>query len=117
MNLPTIVLVLLASTLVLTGCEKSKKTSVATVYRAELPPPLSPVQQRLKELTSSIKIGMADEEVVRVVGEPKSSRTTPGSKTSLVWLYDLGDGTRFAVRFDKNNRVTVAELDGSSRAQ
>ena len=117
MNLPTILLVLVTGALVLTGCEKPKKTSVAAVHRAELPPPLEPAQQRLKELTSAIQLGMVDEEVVRVAGEPKSARTTPGSKTSLVWLYDLGDGTRFAVRFDKSNRVTVAELDGNSRAQ
>ena len=110
-------LIMLASVLGLTGCEKPKKTTVATVHRDELPPPLSPVQQRLKELTNAIKPGMAEEDVLRIAGEPKSARTTTGSKAPLVWLYDLGDGTRFSVRFDKSNRVTVAELDGNSRAQ
>jgi|GEM_PF-2184679 len=111
------VLIVLASSLVLTGCEKPKRTAVTAVHRAELPPPLSPAQQRLKELTNAIKPGMADEDVLRIAGEPKSARTTTGSKAPLVWLYDLGDGTRFSVRFDKSNRVTVAELDGNSRAQ
>ena len=111
------VLIVLASSLVLTGCEKPKRTAVTAVHRAELPPPLSPAQQRLKELTNAIKPGMADEDVLRIAGEPKSARTTTGSKAPLVWLYDLGDGTRFSVRFDKGNRVTVAELDGNSRAQ
>jgi len=111
------VLIVLASALVLTGCEKPKKTTGAAVHRDELPPPLSPAQQRLKELTNVIKPGMADEDVLRIAGEPKSARTTTGSKAPLVWLYDLGDGTRFSVRFDKSNRVTIAELDGNSRAQ
>ena len=111
------VLIVLASSLVLTGCEKPKRTAVTAVHRAELPPPLSPAQQRLKELTNAIKPGKADEEVLRIAGEPKFAQITPGGKKSLVWLYDLGDGTRFSVRFDKSNRVTVAELDGNSRAQ
>ena len=112
-----LLLIVLTGTLGLTGCEETKKTAVVAGHRAELPPPLSPVQQRLKELTDSVKPGMADEDVLRIAGEPKSARTTPGSKTPLVWVYDLGDGIRFAVRFDKGNRVTVAELDGNMRAQ
>ena len=111
-----LVMMILTGTLLLSGCEKPKKTTVA-VTRSELPPPLTPAQLRLKELTSAVKPGMLEDEVVRVAGEPKTVRTTPGGKTPLVWQYDLGDGTRFDVRFDKNHHVAVAELESSSRAQ
>ena len=115
MKLP-LVISLLTGVLFLAGCEKPKKAAVA-VHRAELPPPLSPAQVRLNQLTSALKPGLTEDEVVRAAGEPQSARSTPGSKVSVVWQYDLGDGNRFLVRFDKNKQVTVVGLESALRAQ
>ena len=107
---------LLVGTLLVVGCEKPKPTA-ATVHRTDLPPPLSPVQQRLKLLTDSIKPGITDDDVVRVAGEPKMAHAMPGSQTPVTWQYELGDGTWFVVRFDKHNRVSSAEPASAGRAQ
>ena len=115
MKVPILIL-FLTGALLLAGCEKPKKTTVA-VTRSELPPPPTPAQLRLKELTRAVQPGLTDDEVVRVAGEPQSARTTGGNQTSVAWQYELGDGNRFIVRFDKSNRVTIAGLESALRAQ
>lgn len=111
-----ILMMILASTLLVMGCEKPKKTAVA-VHRDELPPPLTSAQQRLNQLTNIVKLGLTEEEVIQVAGEPKSVQTTPGGKLAALWQYDLGDGRWFVVRFDKSNRVVSADSNNTGRAQ
>ena len=109
-------MMILASALLVVGCEKPKKTTVA-VHQDELPPPLTPAQQRLNQLTSVVKPGLTEEEVVHVAGEPKTVQTTPGGKTAALWQYDVGDGRWFVVRFDKSNHVASADSNNTGRAQ
>ena len=111
-----ILMMILAGTLLVVGCEKPKKTAVA-VHRDELPPPLTSAQQRLNQLIGVVKPGLTEEEVIHVAGEPKTVQTTPRGKTAALWQYDLGDGKLFVVRFDKSNRVASADLNNTGRAQ
>ncbi|MCG3148145.1 MAG: hypothetical protein PCFJNLEI_01587 [Verrucomicrobiae bacterium] len=100
---------MLISLLLLCGCREPVAPLPPV---APAPASVSAAQTRLDELTAAIKVGMTEDEVVRAVGEASRTKSRiSGAITTVAWEYDLGDGRRYRIWFDRENRVTSARLD------
>ena len=74
-------------------------------------PAREPWQIKRDHLKEIVKIGMTEDQVTKAAGDPDRTVSHGGPSTSATWQYRLGEDNWFDVRFDKSNRVAVAESD------
>jgi len=108
---------ILATALLLVGCKKpDAEPSPAPLVAT--PAPVSAWKKQLDEMSAAIKVGMTEEEVVKVVGEPNRTKTlVDGGNAMVRWEYDLGASDHFIIRFDKSSRVASARLANAVQVQ
>ena len=110
----------LATCLILCGCGKQqsaptngKESPQQTSEKEKTPPPINALVQSWESerdrLDGLVKVGMTEDEVTKLIGEPKRSRSIVGVTTLVTWEYNLSQNRQYRVRFDGRGKVIGTE--------
>jgi hypothetical protein len=89
------------------GCGQSE-TKPAVPAPVQSAAPREPWEIQRDKLMADVKVGMTEQDVTRVAGDP--ARAYGEADRPTTWEYDLPDKRHLSVVFDKSNQVARVEM-------
>ncbi len=85
-----------------TGCKQAATKAPTATTTLEL----KGWEKRAAEMKAKLRVGMSQEEVSRLLGDPhRTVATMAGAAETVSWSYDLASNVFFRVRFDGKGKV------------
>jgi len=100
-----LILVILAA-LCCAGCKPQENSPTAPDTKPAAPVPLADWQKRGAEMAAKINLGMTDDKVETLFGQPTRRRTVvTGGDSMTIWSNQLSGSAFFVIRFGRDSRV------------